>query len=173
MSDKTDTPRIYVACLVAYNAGILHGKWIDADQELDDLWKELREMLAASPIEDAEEWAIHDFEGFGSHRLSEHEGIEDVHKLAEFIGEHGELGAELISHFCGDLEEAGQALENHMGCHKSLADYAEELTTNCMEVPQNLAFYIDYEAMGRDMELSGDVFTIETAFEEVHIFLNH
>jgi len=168
-----DTPRIYVACLAAYNAGILHGEWIDAEQELDDLRKEIRAMLAASPIKEAEEWAVQDFEGFGSYRLSEYEGIETVHKLALFIGEHEELGAELISHFCGCLEEAEQALENYMGCHKCLADYAEALTIDCVEVPQNLAFYIDYERMGRDMELSGDVFTIEAAFDEVHVFLSH
>ena len=28
----TDQPRIYVACLAAYNNGYLHGAWIDADQ---------------------------------------------------------------------------------------------------------------------------------------------
>lgn len=28
-------PRIYVACLAAYNNGSLHGRWIDADQ---DFW---------------------------------------------------------------------------------------------------------------------------------------
>lgn len=30
--DQTkDGPRIYVACLAAYNNGHLHGRWIDAD----------------------------------------------------------------------------------------------------------------------------------------------
>lgn len=29
--------RIYVACLAAYNNGILHGAWIDADQDVDDM----------------------------------------------------------------------------------------------------------------------------------------
>jgi Antirestriction protein (ArdA) len=32
--------------------------------------------------------------------------------------------------------------------------------------------YIDYQAMARDMELNGDVFTIETGFDQVHIFWN-
>ncbi len=35
------------------------------------------------------------------------------------------------------------------------------------------AFYIDYEKMGRDLELGGDIFTIETGYREVHIFWNH
>ena len=60
-----------------------------------------------------------------------------------------------------------QAVINH------LAEYAEELTDNTAEVPENLAYYIDYERMGRDMELSGDIYTIETSFEEIHIFWSH
>ncbi|MCG8381189.1 MAG: antirestriction protein ArdA [Gammaproteobacteria bacterium] len=32
---------------------------------------------------------------------------------------------------------------------------------------------IDYEKMGRDLELGGDIFTIETGYREVHIFWNH
>lgn len=31
------TPRIYVACLASYNNGVLHGRWIDANQSADDL----------------------------------------------------------------------------------------------------------------------------------------
>lgn len=43
-----DTPRIYVACLASYNAGELHGVWIDADQDPDDVWNEIRSMLRSS-----------------------------------------------------------------------------------------------------------------------------
>ena len=30
----------------------------------------------------------------------------------------------------------------------------------------------NYERMGRDMELNGDIFTIKTGYQEVHIFWN-
>jgi hypothetical protein len=40
-------------------------------------------------------------------------------------------------------------------------------------VHESLAFYIDYEKMGRDLELGGDIFTIEAGYREVHIFWNH
>ena len=33
--------------------------------------------------------------------------------------------------------------------------------------------YIDYERMGRNMEISGDAFTIETAHDQVHVFWGH
>ncbi len=47
------------------------------------------------------------------------------------------------------------------------------LTEETTQIPEHLVFYIDCEKMGRDMELGGDVFTIETGYQEVHIFWNH
>ncbi|WP_350283788.1 antirestriction protein ArdA [Nitrosomonas sp.] len=80
----------------------------------------------------------------------------------------------MLNYFGGDLEEARTAAEeNYCGCYPSLADFAEELTEDTTQIPANLAYYIDYERMGRDMELNGDVFTLETGLEEVHIFWNH
>lgn len=166
--------KIYVADLAAYNNGKLHGVWIDATQELDDIQDQINEMLAESPEELAEEYAIHDYEGFGSYAVSEYEGIESLHEIACFIEEHGEIGSELLGHFGDDLDDAKKAIEeNYSGCYSSLADYAQELTEDTSQIPENLAFYIDYERMGRDMELSGDIFTIETAHDEVHIFWAH
>jgi len=172
MTLGTDTPKIYVACLAAYNAGILHGEWIEANQELDDLWKEVRNVLASSPVEDAEEWAIHDYEGFGMHSLSEYSSIEHVHDLAEFIEEHEELGVSLIEHFCGDLEDAKRALEHYIGTYESLEDYAREITEETTQIPEHLAFYIDYERMAHDIDMNGDVFTIQLSHDQVHIFHN-
>ena len=50
---RTEHPRIYVACLAAYNNGILHGAWIEAT-EAWSMWEATRNMLAKSPIPDAE-----------------------------------------------------------------------------------------------------------------------
>lgn len=169
----TDTPRIYVADLAAYNAGYLHGVWVDAADELDDIWKQLNKMLASSPVECAEEYAIHDYEGFQGYSLSEYEGIDTAHEIACYLEEHGEIAGDLLNHFNGNIEEATKAIEEcYQGCHSSLADYAQGLTEDTTEVSQNLSFYIDYERMGRDMEMSGDIFTIETAHDEVHVFWN-
>lgn len=164
------TPKIYVACLAAYNNGKLHGVWIEANQPAEAIRDAIRAMLKKSPERDAEEWAIHDYEGFYDLRLSEWEGIERVTALAAFIEGHGELGAELVRHF-GDVAEAATVIEErYAGKYKTLADFAQELTEETTTIPQNLAYYINYEAMARDMELNGDVFTIATGFEEVHVF---
>lgn len=170
-----ENPSIYVADLAAYNNGYLHGVWIDATQELDDIWDQVKAMLKASPVgKEAEEWAIHDYMGFEGVYISEHQSFETARKLALFVEERGELGAKVLEHFGGDIEQASRALEeDYAGEHKSLAEFAEELTTETSEVPQHLELYIDYEAMGRDMELNGDVYAIELAYEEIHIFWNN
>lgn len=167
--------RIYVACLAAYNSGYLHGAWIDASQDLDDLQKAVNDMLSKSPVELAEEYAIHDFEGFGGYGLGEYEGLERTHELACFIEEHGEdIAGELLNQFGGSLDDARKAIEeNYQGCYTSLSDYAQEVTEETNQIPERLAFYINYEQMGRDMEMSGDIYTITTAFDEVHIFWSH
>lgn len=171
--DLDDTPRIYVACLAAYNNGILHGAWIDATLELDDIMAAVQTMLKASPIPHAEEWSIHDYEGFHGIRLSEWEGFSDVHACATFILEHGQLGAEVLSYY-GDINEALEALEDrYAGCYASLADFAQELTEETTTIPANLAYYIDYERMASDMEMSGDIVSFTTANYEVHVFYNH
>jgi len=91
--------RIYVACLAAYNSGYLHGVWIDVTADIDDIQDQINSMLESSPVDDAEECAIHDFEGYGSYRLLEYEGIESAHEVACFIEEYGEIAAELIAKF--------------------------------------------------------------------------
>ncbi|MCY1268173.1 Antirestriction protein (ArdA) [compost metagenome] len=162
--------RIYVADLAAYNAGHLHGAWIDATLDMDDIQAQVDAMLAASPVEGAEDYAIHDFEGFDSYRLREYEELESAHEMACFVDEYPEFGGALLSHF-NDLELARKAAaEDYCGCYASLAYYAQELTEETTSIPQHLAHYIDYWAMARDMEIGGDLFTLETGFEQVHVF---
>lgn len=166
--------RIYVADLAAYNNGKLHGVWIDATQDMDDIQDQINDMLKNSPEGFAEEYAIHDYEGFNGYGLSEYEGIEAVHEIACFIEEYPAIAGELLSHFGGDIEETRKAAEeSYSGCYASLADYAQELTEDTSEIPNHLEMYIDYDRMARDMEMSGNVFTIETAHDEIHVFWNH
>lgn len=163
--------RIYVACLAAYNNGILHGRHIDATLGESHIWEQTQAMLKASPIEDAEEWAIHDYEGFEGADVSEWESFESVAAMAEFIEEHEELGGALLAHYGGDLDDAKTALENYCGEYESLEDYARNFIEDCgPEIPDSLAFYVDYKSMGRDWEMSGDIFTIEQGYNQIHIF---
>ena len=128
-------------------------------------------MLRKSPIAEAEEWAIHDHEGFEGVEIAEYAGIDKVAEIAAFISEHGKLGGTLIAYFGGDIEEARQTLEDrYYGCHESLADYMQETTEGCAAIPVSLQYYVDWQAMARDAEMGGDLFTIQTAHDQVHVF---
>ncbi len=166
--------RVYIADLAAYNAGILHGVWVDATADLDEYQEQIDRLLKCSPVPNSEEVAIHDFEGFEGLHISEYESLESVHEKALFIEEHGKLGAAVLENFGDDFEDAEKSMEEHyQGEYKSLADYAQELTEQTSDIPKHLEFYIDYEKMGREMEMSGDIFTIEQGYQQVHVFWNH
>ena len=165
-----DRPRLDVACLAAYNNGYLHGRWIDVTTP-DEIWTEVRAMLAASPIPEAEEHAIHDYEGFEGCNISEYASFETVCDLADFIAEHGELGAKLYRHFGDDLAEARAAFDEYAGEYRSAAEFAEQLHEDTgTEIPQSLQYYIDWQALARDMALNGEIMVFQTGFDEVHIF---
>ncbi len=173
MKDTTysTTPRIYVACLAAYNSGYLHGAWINAYNDADDIRAEIAAMLKTSPIAGAEEYAIHDYEGFEAVAIGEYAGIDKVAKIAAFLAEHGVLGGAVLDHFCGDMDEASEALsDRYHGKFSSLADYMEELTADTLTIPEQLRYYIDWQAMAHDAELDGDLFTIQTDHDTVHVF---
>ncbi|KAB8333608.1 antirestriction protein ArdA [Scytonema tolypothrichoides VB-61278] len=97
---RDDTvPQLYCSCLSSYNAGFLHGLWIDATQEPDDIQDDIDWMLSWSPVaedEICEEYAIHDYSGFCGIRLSEHEDLQKVSAIAQAIDEHGAVMAAFL-----------------------------------------------------------------------------
>lgn len=93
-------------------------------------------------------------------------------EIAVFIEEHVALGGKVLGYF-SDLESAKIALGGHYaGEYKTVAGFAEEVTEQTTEIPESLRFYIDYDHMARDLETS-DILTLETGFEEIHIFWSH
>lgn len=161
-------PRIYAASLSDYNAGRLHGAWIDADQDAGAIHAEIQAMLKGSPEPGAEEWAIHDYEEFGGFRLSEWESIEHVAAVAEGIAEHGpafghwarrcreETASEEFTSELARFEEAFMGVwQTEEAFAQDMADDfgLEELLDKAL--PSSLRGYVsvDYGTLGRDMLL--------------------
>jgi len=173
------TPRIYVACLASYNAGTLFGKWIDANQSADEIHAEISVMLLGSPEAGAEEWAVHDYEGFGAIRLSEWPDIGRVSKIAGLIEEHGDAfslwyNSQDAEH-CETDEMEEKFLEQWQGAHDSKADFADYLldtTGQLSELPEWARGYFNFEAYARDLEMGGD-YTFVRANGQVYAFSNH
>jgi antirestriction protein len=174
--------RFYAACLASYNAGILHGTWIDASTDTDEMQEAINEMLRASPcpnvtvehkgkqVPSAEEWAAHDYDG--AWNLGEYPGLDKIASYVEFIEAADEAGiphdvaAKVLDNFGADyLDDAKTAIsDNFAGAFDSLEDWAEELENDLGElsnVPERLRGYIDFAAIGRDARLGGDIFDIE------------
>jgi antirestriction protein len=162
-------PRIYVASLSDYNAGRLHGIWLDADVDEETLHEGVRTMLAASTEPYAEEYAIHDYESFGPLHINEFESLESVSRLGRGIAENGMAFAHWASLVGPGNSDALEHFEDaYMGHYASLAEYGEStaeafgLREQLDEaIPELLAGYvrIDFEGFGRDMELSSDITT--------------
>ena len=163
-------PRIYVASLSDYNDGRLHGTWIDADQDPEAIGDAIQGMLLASPMgRAAEEWAIHDFEGFNGLHLGEWENLEHVSRVAKGITEHGLAFAHWTMLAAAD-DELDKFEDAYLGHWPSItayaADYLEDSgVERALErvVPDSLQPYVkvDAEALGRDLELGGDVSSFE------------
>tara|TARA_R110002111_G_scaffold103022_1_gene159614 strand:- start:146 stop:649 length:504 start_codon:yes stop_codon:yes gene_type:complete len=162
---------VYIACLESYNNGILHGKWIYITKPLKEIYSEIRQLLKASSFPNCEEWAIHDYDGFGDIRLGEYASLESVQRIASFIEEHGSVAEKLLSEFNMDFDSAKSAMEDfYIGQYESVAEYARDCTESEGSVPSHLQYYIDYELMGKDLLLNGDMYSIETDYDSIHLF---
>ena len=170
--NSNPTPRIYVASLSDYNNGVLHGIWIEAT-DADTIQEATDKMLASSPTGGAEEWAIHDHEGFEGVKVSEFSSFADIAELGAAIEEHGALFTALMGQgVASDVSSALEYLEeNYAGAHNSLEDFAYEFHKDSGTELGALSEYIDWEKVGRDLELGGDVFEIDLD-GKTHVFWN-
>lgn len=201
-------PRIYVADLAAYNAGRLHGVWIDAAQDLDDVWAEVNAMLRASPypnvevtcpdcdgagascetckgrgkVPSAEEWAIHDYDGFEGIAIGEYEAMDRVVQLAnllESLGDEAEAFAKWWDHGTAATDPDAwedEFREAYCGTYSSIADYAEEVLADSYDLdkilPPILVGHVDWQGVAREFEISGDIWTARGG-DGVFIFNNN
>ena len=175
--------QIWVGSLADYNNGDLHGQWLDAAREPDEIHTDIQAILASGPAarrgEVAEEWGIFDYEGFGNLQIGEYEPIEDVSRLAHGIVEHGDAFAAWAEATDRDEATSDAFAEAYCGQFDSVADYAEQLVADVegdevleKTIPEWLQPYvaIDYEALGGDMELGGDIFTAPADDGSVYVF---
>lgn len=173
--------RIYAACLASYNSGILHGKWIDCDgKDGDGLRAEIAALLRTSPepnvmvtdpdtgeqVPSAEEWAIHDHEGFGGLITSEWPDLDEVAEAAEVLaGDNEDLRRGLLwlvtDRGCSirdAIDQCDEVSTYTSDAHDLLADYAQERAEDIGPKIENWPYnHIDWAAAGRELNMSGDV----------------
>jgi antirestriction protein len=175
-----ERPRIYAASLSDYNAGVLHGVWLDADQEIEDINQVVSTMLEMSPTDArAEEVAIHDYEYFGGYRVEEYDSLDWISRVARGISEHGPaFGA--WADLCGHDQDMLDKFEDaYLGEWDSIEDYAEQIIDDFglrreldEHVPELLAGYvhIDIAGFARDMRAGLDISVVDNRRGGVWIF---
>lgn len=175
-------PQIYLASLSDYNAGRLHGVWIDVAVEREQVARQVEAMLATSAEPHAEEWAIHDYQGFGALDLSEYESLEMVAAIGRAIAEHGLAFAAYVDHVgLHEIEGLAGFADAYLGQWASTVDYAEQLlddmgaTEALAAIPAWLQGHIQLDVAGfaRDLELGGDIWTAADGDGGVWVFDGH
>ena len=178
-----DTPRIYVASLMDYNAGTLHGRWIDCDSGEGQIWEEIREMLAESPEAAtdfskkygmiAEEWAIHDYEGFAPLQLSEYEDIAKVAAIGELAEKYGTAFLAWMSHDRTREPDETAFEDVGYGEYSSWQDYAYQYADDfgLEKAIENLGNYIsiDYDAIITDAQIEYEYYEADDG--TIYVFM--
>ena len=160
--------RIYIADLAAHNAGIQKGDWVDLDGSGrgngNPRQSDRKGMLGKD-----NEYAIHDYEGFEDLAPSSITGAIALAKACDDLGDDN-----LWSVYCEWCEDNGHDPaesvdtfeEAFRGIYADAGDYARETAIDCGDISEGsyLFHYIDWERLGREMEIGGDISTIEVDY---------
>jgi antirestriction protein len=175
-----ESPMIYVASLSDYNAGRLHGRWIDAARGPEHVAEQTEQMLADSAEDGAEEVAIHDYIHFGAWSPGEYESIHVVCRVAEGSETHGPAFSAWVFSLDDpagdgalDDERFEEAYRGHWG---SMEAYAEELVeelghpelTELSESWLGRYLRLDVAMLARDLAL--DLQVVEATDGGVYVF---
>lgn len=161
---------IFITDLAAYNNGYLIGEWISLPMDEDDLKAKINEILTigaeACGDDEHEEIFLTDYEcdyleigeydnPFKLNEMAEQaDGLNDHElKMVRFLLRHG-----LVK----DFEEALEKYEDVIIHEDStMEDIAYEFVNECYnlnDLPSIIANNIDYESIGREMEMDGRYF---------------
>lgn len=174
MNGTATERRIWIGCLAAYNAGTLHGEWVDVEGDAEELEEAKDRILAASPEPNAEEWFIADHEGFGD-LIGEYTALEEVARIdaalteaAEYVPMDAVRG--YLDHV-GGIDYIDGCEDAYCGHYRDGATYAEELAEDIGDLPKDSPYvrYIDWDAFWRDMTFDG-YFEVDAGGGEVYIF---
>lgn len=151
--------RVFLTNLGMYNEGSLVGKWVNIDEnsEMDDFEEYFKEI---GINEEYDEYFITDYEA--PFEIGEYDSIDSIVKkceqCSEIIRGNG-ISEEVLKSLLQecDIEDLVNAdIYLHSGVF-SMAEIAEEYVDEFYNLDKmyNLAYYIDYEKLGRDMALEG------------------
>lgn len=175
----TETPRVWIADLAAYNDGRLVGEWVDATDP---------DALAAAVDKyghhGRSDWAIFDHEGFHGWTPGESADLDTVQLVAETLADNdpdavaaffdvvgpypGEL-ADMVGRYVGDFDSWSDfAMSDHNTYTVDGVTYVGT-PLGPMHVRGTDA-YVDWDAIGRDFHLDGCAYVGSERGGRLHVF---
>lgn len=169
--------KIYVANLGKYTEGELVGEWFTLPCDL----KDIRVAIGVAHINEAdhfipyveeddrmyEEWAIHDYEA--PFKIEEYDSIDKLNEIAEAMEDMDEQDIEAVfalvnDGIATDFDDGVEKLQDVLFYHEcndmsDVAYQSHEETGTDMDAP--LMGYVDWERVGRDMEIEGTFIELE------------
>jgi antirestriction protein len=181
-TQPTQTPRVWIGCLAAYNGGDLHGQWVDAS-DAEELERVRAEVIRTSPAwrrgESAEEHAVMDYDGFGSlgTALGEWPDFETVAAIATGIEQHGPAFAAYVD-ACEpppDKDVASGFDDAYRGEWNSEQDYAEHEISEVgfaglERIPDELLTYLNLDMIAREIFRHGTMTSRDNGNGGVYVF---
>lgn len=159
--------KVFITNVGKYNEGELIGKWLDLPCE--DIEEELTSIGVSDELDENgvyyEEYFITDYENDYGYKVGEYDSLYELNEMAEELENLDDYDKEIVNAFIengSDIQEALDGLRdgNYMvfsNCY-DMTDVAEqyaEETGLLNSIPDNLRFYFDFEAYGRDMSFEG------------------
>lgn len=167
--------RIWIGNLGKYNEGELIGEWVDLPCEDFD---EVFERIGID--EHYEETFIADFENDYGYHVDEYDNLEMLNGVAQELYALDELNGEKEIYIT--LNENGY---NHDEIMRIIADYDYTIYSDCKdmgevayevyeqmgkieEIEKTLpSYYIDWDAIGNDLEINGNFYEYANGYVEV------
>lgn len=153
-------PQVYLA-----QPSGARGRWVDASDD-DALQAAIEEITNGG----RGDWQIHDYNDMPN--LGENPDIEDVSKVAGWIEEHGFDVVKATIDKVGRqyLDEAERLLEGGFAQYDSLEDYVDSLIEEKLISTETLLQYVDTERLARDLDIGGDINSVELPKGGVLVF---
>jgi len=169
--DQTETPRIWIACRALFDAGTLHGGWVETI-DADAARRTIATILQSSPDPHAKEWMICDHQHFGGLQVSEDDSIEELCRLGVCIQRYGEpfiAYAKLVGQKDATADGFDDRFLGHYACKE---DYGKDVFDEAFppeSLPDGLGGCIDYTKFTREV-FACDTYAVPASGGGVYVF---
>lgn len=159
--------KIYLTNLGKYNEGELIGEWVDLPISKEEL-ETVKERIGIN--ERYEEYFISDYEtDIDGLTIGEYANIEELNEIAEQFNDLDEYQLLCLKALLENGAEPEEAINQIDDCmvYYDCSDMTEVAEAYCEEsgilnsIPENLRYYFDFEAFGRDMSIEGTFIFID------------